>query len=236
MSDERSEYRAIRDLIGRLRDVSVEPTRSALLLIDLQYLDASAEGEQAVRARRAGTWPEIAPYFERVAATVVPTASRLIGAAREHGMPVMFTRCVSFTPDARDNGRRFREFGIVVPPDSHDAEILDELGQRPGDLVWSKTTASVFVSTNIDRTLHQMGVDTLVVGGVVTSGCVESAVRDACDLDYGVVLVDDACADRTPELHEQTLKRLHRNFATVRSSEDVLAELSATSVRGGPSD
>lgn len=236
MSGEGSEYRAIRDLIGRLRDVSIEPTRSALLLVDLQYLDASAEGEQAVRARRAGTWPEIAPYFERVAATVVPATSRLLAAAREHSMPVMFTRCVSFTPDARDNGRRFREFGIVVPPDSRDAEILQELDQRPGDLVWSKTTASVFLSTNIDRTLRQMGIDTLVVGGVVTSGCVESAVRDACDLDYGVVLVDDACADRTPELHEQALKRLHRNFATVRSSEDVLAELSPTPSRGGPSD
>ncbi len=225
MSGERAEYGAIRDLIGRLHDVRVDPATSALLLIDLQYLDASADGEQAVRARRQGTWEKIAPYFERVASFVVPTAGRLIAAARDHGMPVMFTRCVSFTPTARDNGRRFREFGIVVAPDSRDAEILDELDHRPGDLVWNKTTASVFLSTGIDRTLRQMGIDTLVVGGVVTSGCVESAVRDACDLDYGVVLVDDACADRTPELHAQALKRLHRNFATVCSAEDVLAEL-----------
>lgn len=231
MSGERAEYGAVRDLIGRLRDVRVAPDASALLLVDLQYLDASADGEQGVRARREGTWDGIAPYFERVAATVVPAASRLIAAARERGMPVMFTRCVSFTPEARDNGRRFREFGIVVAPDSRDAQILDELDHRPGDLVWNKTTASVFLSTNIDRTLRQMSVDTLVVGGVVTSGCVESAVRDACDLDYGVVLVDDACADRTPELHEHALRRLHRNFATVRSSEDVLAELAA----GAPS-
>ena len=228
MTGEHAEYGSVRDLIGRLRDVPVVPASSALLLVDLQYLDASADGEQAVRARRDGTWADIAPYFERVAGTVVPAAARLIAAARDRAMPVMFTRCVSFTPGARDNGRRFREFGIVVAPDSRDADILDELDRRPGDLVWNKTTASVFLSTNIDRTLRQMGIDTLVVGGVVTSGCVESAVRDACDLDYGVVLVDDACADRTTELHEHALRRLHRNFAIVRSAEDVLAELVAS--------
>ena len=226
MMDERPEYGGIRDLVGRLKDVHVDPATSALLLIDLQYLDASAEGEQAIRARRDSTWEQIAPYFERLEAIAVPAAARLIDASRARGMPVMFTRCVSFAPNARDNGRRFREFGIEVAPDSRDAAILDELDHRPGDLVWNKTTASVFLSTNIDRTLRQMGIDTLVVGGVVTSGCVESAVRDACDLDYGVVLVDDACADRTAELHAQALKRLHRNFATVRSSDDVLAELS----------
>jgi ureidoacrylate peracid hydrolase len=227
MTEPAPEYAAVRDLIGRLREFPLLPSRAALLLIDLQYLDASSDGEQAVRARRDGTWDEIAPYFARVEEVVVPAATRLIAASRAVGTPVMFTRCVSFTPDARDNGRRFREFGIMVGPDERDAQLLADLDARPGDLVWNKTTASVFLSTGIDRTLRQMGVDTLLVGGVVTSGCVESAVRDACDLDYGVMLVADACADRTPELHRQALKRLQRNFAIVRSTDAVVAELTA---------
>jgi len=235
MPEQRSEFGAVRDLIGRLREFPVDPARSALLLIDLQYLDAHDTGEQAQRARREGTWDEIAPYFERLRTVAVPASIRLIAAARATGMPVLFSRCVSFTPEQRDNGRRFREFGINVPPDSRDAQILDELGPRPGDLILNKTTASVFLSTSVDRTLRQMGVDTLVVGGVVTSGCVESAVRDACDLDYGVLLVDEACADRTPELHEQALKRLHRNFAIVRSVDEAIAAMGTSTPPAGGS-
>jgi nicotinamidase-related amidase len=225
MTGRTPEYRAVRDLIGRLREFPIVPDRAALLLVDLQYLDASAEGEQATRARRDGTWDEIAPYFARLEQVAVPAAQRLIAACRDAAIPVMYTRCVSLTPDARDNGRRFREFGIVIAPDSRDAQLLEDLGARPGELVWNKTTASVFLSTAIDRTLRQMGIDTLLVGGVVTSGCVESAVRDACDLDYGVVLVEDACADRTDDLHAQALTRLQRNFAIVRSTDAVLDEL-----------
>jgi nicotinamidase-related amidase len=233
MTHDRQEYTAVRDLIGRLRDVTVDPARTGLLLIDLQYLDASAEGEQGKRARRDGTWDEIAAYFERLETTAVPAAQQLIAAARRSGVPVMFTRCVSFTSDQRDNGRRFREFGIRVSPDSRDAEILEDLAPAPGDLILNKTTASVFLSTALERTLRQMEVDRLIVGGVVTSGCVESAVRDACDLDFGVILVDEACADRTPELHAQALKRLHRNFAIVKPLEEVLDELQAASATAG---
>ncbi len=225
MTSDQAEYGSVRDLIGRLREIPIDPSRSALLLIDLQYLDASESGAQGERARRTGTWADIAPYFERLRTTAVPGAQRLITAARASGMPVLFTRCVSFAPDQRDNGRRFRDFGINVPPDSRDAQILEELDPQPGDLILNKTTASVFLSTAIDRTLRQMDIETLVVGGVVTSGCVESAVRDACDLDYAVVLVDDACADRAPDLHDQALKRLHRNFAIVKSVDETVAEM-----------
>lgn len=234
MRSEHAEHEAVRDLIGRLRDVLIEPARSAVLLIDLQVLDASAKGEQGRRAKRDGTWDAIAPYFERLETTSVPAAQRLSRVARAAGMPVMFTRCVSFAPNQRDNGRRFREFGINVASDSRDGQILEELDPQPGDLILNKTTASVFFSTALDRTLRQMGIETLVVGGVVTSGCVESAVRDACDLDFGVVLVDEACADRTPDLHEQALKRLNRNFAIVRSLDEAVAEIeSATAPHGG---
>lgn len=235
MTDDRAEETGVRDLIGRLRDVPIDPRRTALLLIDLQYLDASPRGEQGMRAKREGTWDTIAPYFERLETTAVPAARRLIDAARASGIPVMFTRCVSFAPDQRDNGRRFREFGINVSPESRDAQILDELDPQPGDLILSKTTASVFLSTALERTLRQMGIETLIVGGVVTSGCVESAVRDACDLDFGVVLVDEACADRTSDLHEQALRRLNRNFAIVRSLDATVAEIEAATATDGES-
>jgi len=100
----------------------------------------------------------------------------------------------------------------------------------PGDFVLDKTTASPFWSTTIERLLAQLGVDNLLVTGVVTSGCVESAVRDACDLDYRVVLVEDACADRQPDLHADAVRRLNNNFAVAMPTAAVLGAIGAAAL------
>ena len=91
-----------------------------------------------------------------------------------------------------------------------------------------KTTASPFWSTAIERLLASCGVENLLVTGVVTSGCVESTVRDACDLDYRVVLVEDACADRQQPLHDDAVRRLNNNFAVVLPTDAVLGMVGAS--------
>jgi len=91
--------------------------------------------------------------------------------------------------------------------------------------VLEKTTASPFWSTALERLLAQLKVEHLIVAGVVTSGCVESTVRDACDLDYRVVLVEDGCADRQHELHVDAVRRLNNNFAVALSTDTVLGML-----------
>ena len=73
----------------------------------------------------------------------------------------------------------------------------------------------------------------MITTGVVTSGCVESTVRDGCDLDYEVTLVDDACADRSDELHADSIRRMHNNFAVAMSTEEVLAALGTPTVLEG---
>jgi nicotinamidase-related amidase len=112
-----------------------------------------------------------------------------------------------------------------VEPDSPEAALIDGIELESGDVLLDKTTASVFLSTNLDVMLRQLGVRSLITTGVVTSGCVESTVRDACDLDYEVLLVEDACADRTGALHEDAIRRLNNNFAVAASTEDTLAAL-----------
>ena len=225
---EGAEDEGVRSLIGRLVPGDLARTRSALVVIDLQVLDAAAEGEHAQRAREQGRWPELAGYFERVADLVAPNVRRLASALRERSQPVIYVRCRSLTPDARDNGRRFREFGIAVGCEDPQAAILPELEVLPGDFVLDKTTASPFWSTAIERLLAQLGVENLLVTGVVTSGCVESTVRDACDLDYRVVLVEDACADRQQRLHDDAVRRLNNNFAVVLGTDAVLGMVVTT--------
>ena len=191
-----------RSVVGRLQPPDLTRMRCALTVIDLQVLDAALDGEHAQRARELGRWDELEGYFNRVADVVVPNVVRLGRAVRERGLPVIYLRCRSLHPDAADNGLRFREFGIAVGRDDPQAALLPELEVDRGDFVLDKTTASPFWSTHLDRLLRQLQIECVLMTGVVTSGCVESAVRDASDLDYRVVLVEDACADREPELHD----------------------------------
>ena len=151
-----------------------------------------------------------------------PTSSGSAVRVRERGLPVIYLRCRSLHPDAADNGLRFREFGIAVGRDDPQAALLPELEVDRADFVLDKTTASPFWSTHLDRLLRQLQIECVLMTGVVTSGCVESAVRDASDLDYRVVLVEDACADREPELHDDSIRRMNNNFALVRATGEIL--------------
>ena len=93
-------------------------------------------------------------------------------------------------------------------------------------MVFRKTSSSVFVSTNIDFVLRNLEVRSLIVAGLMTDQCVESAVRDACDLGYLVTLVTDACATDSAERHEQSLIGI-RGYCRQRTTEELLAEITA---------
>ena len=95
------------------------------------------------------------------------------------------------------------------------------------DIVLSKTSSSPFNSTAIDRLLRNLEIETLLVCGVVTNGCVEGTVRDASDLGYQVVMVEDACAAVTPALHQAAITNLKDAFCNCRATEDVVKELHA---------
>ncbi len=243
MTDERGapvteigENTTVRTLVGRLDPAKVDPKQTALVVIDLQELCSGSNGQHARRAKELGKWADIEDYFGRVEELVVPNVARIATALRDAGGTVIWARCRSLTADARDNGRRFHDFGIFVACDSPEAELIDGVVLEHGDVLLDKTTASVFLSTNLNVMLRQMGVKSLITTGVVTSGCVESTVRDGCDLDYDVLLIEDACADRSEQLHADSIERLNNNFAVAMSTNEVLASLGAAPVlEGSPS-
>jgi ureidoacrylate peracid hydrolase len=75
--------------------------------------------------------------------------------------------------------------------------------------------------------LRNLGVDTIIITGVVTNNCVESTTRGAGDMGYRALLVGDACAAWTQEGHDNCLKHLHRNFAIVKTTDQILDEIAA---------
>jgi len=202
--------------------------RTALIIVDMQYLDAHPDFGIGRTAQEAGATHMFAQYWPAVR-HALDNQKQLIEAAHRNGVQVIFTRIATQTRDARDVGRQHRLVGLPVPRDSYEACLLEELPVGPDDIVLSKTSSSPFNTINIDRLLHNLGIDTLLVCGVVSNGCVEGTIRDASDLGYQTVMIEDACAAVTPDLHQAAITNLKDAFCNCRSTLDVVAELATRS-------
>ncbi len=143
------------------------------------------------------------------AAAVVANAARVLEGARGRGVPIIHVM---------HRGGRFTE-------PSPGAEIHPGVQPAAGESVISKTKAGPFSTTGLDVSLREMGVDTLALMGVSTSGCVLSASRWAGDLGYRVVVITDACADRDPEVHRVLTEKIYVRQG-VMTTDEVLASLS----------
>lgn len=175
------------------------------------------------RIAQRGLADDLAYFMNRIEQTVVPNVRRLIDAFHAQHTPVIFTRCVSLRGDGSDQTWRHRALGLTCALDSEDARILPEIAPVAGDIVLNKTGSSLFNSTNAEHLLRTMRIDTLVLTGIFTNSCVEGATRDAGDLDFRVLLAEDACAAMSPIGHRNALQYLDANFCHVRSSAEVLA-------------
>jgi nicotinamidase-related amidase len=215
----------------RLAEPELVPGKAALLVIDMQYADAHMDhGIHKYRRDRGLT--DGLDHMAGALDVTVRNTRRLLDAFRARGIEVVYTRIRSMTNDGRERSLAHRELGLMARPDSKDAEILEELAPRGDEMVFDKTTGSVFLSTTIHYALSNMGIENLVMTGVMSSGCVESAARDAKDLGYRVIVVDDASCTWTAEMHEASMRVLDEVFAKVKTTDEVLAAL--PSLPAGP--
>ncbi len=206
------------------REVPVEPGRAALLLIDVQNFGAAREGGEFKQVPPEDFERELGDYFEHLERVAVPNMQRLQAACRGAGIEVMYTVIESLTQDGRDRSLDYKITGFNVPKGSWDAQVVDALAPLGDEIVLPKTSSSVFISTKIDYVLRNLGVRYLIVCGVLTDQCVESAVRDACDLGYLVTLVPDACASLSQARHDNTLRAI-KGYCRMRSTAALLEEL-----------
>lgn len=179
---------------------ALDPARTALVVVDLV--------ESFVREN---------PY----AAATVPVVNRLTAAVRAAGGHVVWV----VPADVEPTPVRIEFFGPEVAAlysRAHD-EPWWELAVDPGDPVVQKKSWGAFFpgSSDLHEVLTARGVDTLVVAGTVTHVCVESTVREANVLGYRVVVVADACATVSDEMHNASLTTIYRTFGDVRSSDEV---------------
>ena len=154
---------------------------------------------------------------------VVAANVRLLQAFREKRLPVVFTT-VTYHDDRQARVFRDRVPALdVLQPDSHWVKLDERLGRQPGERIIEKQWASGFFATSLDDYLRSQRVDSLVVTGLTTSGCVRATAVDGLQHDYRVVIPREAVGDRNAEAHQSNLFDLNAKYADVLDIESVLA-------------
>jgi nicotinamidase-related amidase len=173
-------------------------------------------------------------YFEPESALCLPSldslnsASRLLEAARQSHTLVVHTRVI-FGPEGIDGGvfmRKVPALRALIGANFMN-EFMPQVAPRSDELVLVKQYASAFFGTTLASTLQAAGVDTLIITGVSTSGCVRATGVDAVQHGFIPKVVRDACGDRGPEPHEANLYDLQAKYADVISEDDALRYFSS---------
>ena len=149
-------------------------------------------------------------------------------ACRSAEVEVIYAVIENLTADGRDRSLDYKISGISVAKGSWDAQVCNAIAPREDEIVLRKNSSSVFISTNIDYLLRSMGKRQVILCGVITDQCVESAVRDACDLGYLVTLVPDACATYTAKRQETSVRAI-KGYCRQMTTDALVAELLETS-------
>ena len=193
----------------------VHPDRAALVLIDVQNDYVAHDGMIA----RLGS--DMASMRAMVA-----VIARLVGDARAAGVPIVYLQDTRL-PGSRSESAPFLRFitlkcGLepnVTLEGTWGWEIADEVAPEPGDIVIRKYREGAFVGTPLDLLLRSNAIQTVVMVGDVTQGCLESSARAALWHDYYVVIPRDGVASHRPELHQASLTLMTAKFDVIDAAE-----------------
>ena len=208
------------------RSERFDPTRSALVVIDMQN-DFCAEGGyvEKVVGRDASACRAVAgPIME------------LVGAARRSAVPVVWVRAI-YDLDKLPAGMRAKQLekgtAVCCATGSWGAEFY-QVAPLAGELVIDKHSYSAFIGTGLDEHLRRRGVRTLVFAGVQTNVCVESSLRDAACMGYYAVLPADCTASHAAPLHEATISNVAFLFGDVTTRAELVDSWRGHAVHEAP--
>lgn len=206
------------------RDVALNPGESCILFVDVQNFSAKRDGAEFRQLAREEMDTKYGWYFSELERRVIPNMQQLQRAARAAKVEVIYTTIESLTRDGRDRSLDYKITGFNVPRGSWDGKVIDELAPGDDEIWLPKSSSSVFISTHIDYILRNLGVRQVVISGLITDQCVESAIRDACDLGYLVTQATDACLTYTAERHANSLAAI-KGYCRQRTVAEIVGEL-----------
>jgi ureidoacrylate peracid hydrolase len=195
----------------------LDAKRTALLVIDMQNAFVAPGSPIEVPAARE----------------IVAPINRLAAALRSRGVPVIWVM-----HENQEGGRDWAGFfdAFVAPGKREQAAAALEAGSRlqalwpqlevaPNDLRVAKNRYSAFIKNDFQKTLHERGIDTLLIAGTKTNVCCECTARDAMMLDFKVVLLSDCTAALSEDEQRGTLENVIQQFGDVRTADEALALL-----------
>ena len=155
----------------------------------------------------------------------------LLAAFRAAALPVAHTRVVFAADGANRNVFCLKVPGLAtLTEEAAASQIVPALRPAEGELVLRKTSASAFFSTGLSEWLRLRDVDTVVVAGCTTSGCIRATVVDAMQFNFRTVVIEDCVGDRAIEPHRANLFDMKQKYADVMARDDFLAAMQATPV------
>jgi len=199
--------------VDPVRNWPLVPSKTAVLIVDVQHSEYTDEVLAAA--------PEMAKAMRD---RMLPAVSRLVEGARGEGCEIIYTVIEALTTDGRDRSLDHKLSDILVPRGSPLARTLPEAGQQEDDIILPKTSSGVFNSTNLTYLLRNMGLDRVIVAGLLTDQCVDMAVRDGADLGFYMICAADACVTKTEDRHERALAAFG-GYCRVQDVDDILLDL-----------
>ncbi|KYP79295.1 cysteine hydrolase family protein [Ferroacidibacillus organovorans] len=186
----------------------MENQRSALLVMDLQ---------NGIVSRFAQSDEVLAPFAKAVAA------------ARQAKMPVIYVR-VAFREGYPEVSARNKSFAAIaghggMTEGDAATQIHASVAPRQDEPIVTKRRVSAFAGSDLDVILRARRIDTLVLCGIATSGVVLSTVREAADMDFGLIVLSDACLDADPEVHRVLVEKVFPRQADVLCVDEWIATL-----------
>jgi ureidoacrylate peracid hydrolase len=200
----------------------LDPARTAFVVIDMQTAFC-APG---------------APAEVPLARSIVPAINRLSGALRKLGCPVIWVLHANTSRGGRSDWELF--FNHVVSEDVRDRTLAalapgqqtvwPELEVAPEDhaVIKNRYSALIAGSSQLERLLRSLGIDTVLIAGTKTNVCCESTARDAMMLDFKTVMLSDCCAALSDDKHRAALENIIQQFGDVSTVDDVLRKLTAS--------
>jgi ureidoacrylate peracid hydrolase len=200
----------------------LEARKTALLVIDMQEAFCAPGAPAEVPGAR----------------NVVPAINVLSGALRDLGVAVIWVLHANSHKDGRSDWEMFFDHVVADEVRARTLESLapgrqavwSELDVMPADHVVIKNRYSAFISgsSQLERLLRSLGVDTVLIAGTKTNVCCEATARDAMMLDFKVVLMSDCCAALSDDEHRATLENIIQQFGDVMTGPEVLQRLRGT--------
>jgi nicotinamidase-related amidase len=209
-------------------DPQLERGKLALLVIDVQNVYLARPDPATLDGAGRAAYDAWTPFHERMHGTVIPTIKKLLNRFRGDGHEVLFARIACQTKDGRDRSLSQKLPGwnnLLLPKSDWESQIVPEIAPRDDEIVVTKTTDSALTGTNLRLLLNNLGISHVICCGIFTDQCVSSTVRSLADESFAVMVIEDACAAGSAELHRYELEIINMIYCHVMNGDELLGYL-----------